>query len=243
MHSSIAIIVPAFNEEKTIANVVQSLNKLVADNHPDAAIVVVNDCSTDRTAAIAETLPCTLLNLPVNLGIGGAMQTGFRYAFEKGFEYAIQVDGDGQHPANEIPKLVAAIQKQPCDIVIGSRFISKEGFQSSVMRRAGIAWFRWLNKLLVGVDIKDSTSGFRLSNRKAIALFSENYPDEYPEPEAIIIAVKNGLTISEVAISMKDRQGGTSSIGFFSGIYYMWKVTLGILFNFIRASRYSYNKF
>ena len=148
----------------------------------------------------------------------------------------MQVDGDGQHPAEEIPKLLSARKERNLDIAIGSRFISKEGYQSSAIRRTGIVWFRWLNKLLAGVDIKDSTSGFRILNRKALAVASEVYPDEYPEPEAIVLFAKNKLKIGEVPVEMKERQGGKSSIGFFSGIYYMWKVTLGILFTFIRTN-------
>lgn len=234
MNSSIAIIIPAFNEEKTIAHVVKSVTELIEKNNFQAKIVIINDCSTDRTREIAQEIKCTTLNLPINLGIGGAMQTGFRYAFENGFDYAIQIDGDGQHPACEIPKLLSAIQEKKYDIVIGSRFILKQGFQSSALRRIGISWFRWLNKFLIGVYVRDSTSGFRIINRKALAVFSQNYPDEYPEPETIVLAKKNNLSIGEVPITMKERQGGKSSIGFFSGVYYMWKATLGIIFTFIK---------
>ena len=232
---SLAVIIPAYNEEKSIADVVRSVISIASKSNLDAEVIVVNDCSTDKTGKIIETLDCTPLHLPVNLGIGGAMQTGFKYAFENNFYFTVQVDGDGQHPAEEIPKLLSAIQERNLDVVIGSRFISKEGFQSSAMRRTGIGWFRHLNKLLVGVDIKDSTSGFRMLNRKALAIANEIYPDEYPEPEAIMLFTKNKLKIGEVAITMKERQGGKSSIGFFTGIYYMWKVTLGILFTFIKT--------
>ncbi len=235
--SVLAIIIPAYNEENSIADVVQSVIFIASKNNLQSEIIVVNDCSSDRTGDIAETLPCTTLHLPVNLGIGGAMQTGFKYAFENNFDFAVQVDGDGQHPAEGIPKLFLAMKEKNLDVAIGSRFISKEGFQSSAMRRTGINWFRWINKFLVGVDIKDSTSGFRMINKKTLAIVSEIYPDEYPEPEAIVLFAKNKLKIGEVAVTMKERQGGKSSIGFFSGIYYMWKVTLGILFTFMRLNK------
>jgi hypothetical protein len=232
--NSLAIIIPAYNEEASITDVVHSLVSMIAQNNLKAEIIVVNDCSTDGTGKIIEMLDCTAIHLPVNLGIGGAMQTGFKFAFENNFDFAVQVDGDGQHPAEEIPKLLAAMKKEDLDVVIGSRFISKEGFQSSFMRRAGITWFRWLNKFLTGLDIRDSTSGFRMFNRKTLAIVSEIYPDEYPEPEAIILFAKNNLKVGEVSVTMKERQGGASSIGLLSGMYYMWKVTLGILFTFIQ---------
>src|ERR1051325_8013180 len=147
MSNSLAIIIPVNNEETSIAYVVKSVQEIIGRNNLHAEIIVVNDCSLDQTGKIIETLPCTALHLPVNLGIGGAMQTGFKYAFENNFDFAVQVDGDGQHPAEEIPKLFTAINERNLDIAIGSRFISKEGFQSSAVRRTGISWFRWLNKL------------------------------------------------------------------------------------------------
>ena len=174
------------------------------------------------------------LNLPVNLGIGGAVQTGFKYAFLNNYDFAIQADGDGQHPASEIPKLVRAALSENADVVIGSRFIEKEGFQSSAMRRFGINYFKLLNKMLVGVTVNDSTSGFRLINRKVLELVSEYYPDEYPEPEAIIVYSLNKYKIIEVPVTMRERQGGVSSIGALSSVYYMFKVSLAILFTFIR---------
>lgn len=235
--SALAIIIPAYNEEKSIADVVYSVISVSSKNNLTSTIIVVNDCSTDNTGELIEKLPCVTLHLPVNTGIGGAMQTGFKYAFENNFDFAVQVDGDGQHSAEEIPKLFSVMQEKNLDVAIGSRFISKEGFQSSSMRRTGIGWFRWLNRILTGYDIKDSTSGFRMLNRKALGIVSEIYPDEYPEPEAIVLFAKNKLKIGEVAVTMKERQGGKSSIGFFSGIYYMWKVTLGIFFTFMRLTK------
>ncbi|MFL5765322.1 MAG: glycosyltransferase family 2 protein [Bacteroidia bacterium] len=228
----IAAIVPAFNEEKAIASVVGDINSLASSLSLSITVVVVNDCSTDATSAIISELNCIALDLPVNLGIGGAVQTGFRYALDNDFDFAFQIDGDGQHPASEIPKLLSL--KDQFDVVIGSRFISKEGFQSSAVRRFGIGYFKWLNKSLVGVAVTDSTSGFRLLNRRAIEIVSEYYPDEYPEPEAIVLYSLNDLRIGEIAVTMRERQGGVSSIGFASSVYYMFKVSLAIIYTFIR---------
>ncbi len=230
----IAVIVPAYNEERTISAVVQSVNTVALQNGLTLTVIVVNDCSTDHTPEIISTLECVALNLPVNLGIGGAVQTGFIYAFENDFDLAIQMDGDGQHPASELPKLLNAASELNADVVIGSRFIAGEGFQSSALRRFGISYFKWLNKCLVGVTIQDSTSGFRLINRKALSIVSDYYPDEYPEPEAVILYSLNKLRISEVPVMMKERQGCVSSIGGFSSVYYMLKVSLAIFYTFIR---------
>lgn len=230
----IAAIVPAYNEERAITGVVQDINQMAHTHNLSITVIVVNDCSKDATSEIISQLNCVALNLPVNLGIGGAVQTGFKYAFENDFDYAIQIDGDGQHPASEIPKLINAIKENDFDVVIGSRFISKEGFQSSALRRFGINYFKWLNRFLVGVTINDSTSGLRLLNKKVLEIVSDYYPDEYPEPEAIILYSLNKMKIGEVAVNMKERQGGVSSIGKASSIYYMFKVTLAIIYTFIR---------
>ncbi|MCW3105295.1 MAG: glycosyl transferase family 2 [Bacteroidetes bacterium] len=230
----IAIIVPAFNEEKAITAVVQGLNAIAKEHQLNLQVVVVNDCSSDTTSEVISTLNCVALNLPVNLGIGGAVQTGFMYAFENGFDYAIQVDGDGQHPASEIPKMLKAAIEQQADVVIGSRFIDKEGFQSSALRRFGINYFKKLNRMLVGITVSDSTSGLRLISRRVLETVSVYYPDEYPEPESIILYSLKGFKIVEVPVSMLERQGGVSSIGALASVYYMFKVTLAIIYTFIR---------
>lgn len=230
----IAAIVPAYNEEKAITAVVNDILQTAQSQNLSITVIVVNDCSKDSTSEIISKLNCVALDLPVNLGIGGAVQTGFKYAFENGFDYAIQIDGDGQHPASEIPKLINASKENNLDVVIGSRFMSKEGFQSSAARRFGINYFKWLNRFLVGVVVNDSTSGLRLINKKTLEIVSEYYPDEYPEPEAIILYSLNKLKIGEVSVNMKERQGGVSSISSGSSIYYMFKVTLAIIYTFIR---------
>ena len=234
MEKKIAIVIPAFNEQDTIAEVVSGVNALNTSENMHFDAVVINDCSTDNTSIIAEKLNCILLDLPINLGIGGAVQTGFKFAFENNYDYAIQVDGDGQHSPAEIPKLINAITQNEYD-VIGSRFINKEGFQSSFSRRIGIIFFKYLILFYCRLEITDSTSGFRLLNKKALALVSEYYPDEYPEPESIILFYKNNLKIGEVAVEMRERQGGRSSIRAFNSLYYMVKVSIAIFFTFIRS--------
>jgi glycosyltransferase involved in cell wall biosynthesis len=232
----IAAIVPAYNESHSIKDVVNDLLATAAIHQLQLTVVVVNDCSTDDTGKLIDLLPCIALHLPVNLGIGGAVQTGFKFAFENEFDFAVQVDGDGQHPAMEIPKMIAAAVEKKWDVTIGSRFLTKEGFQSSSMRRAGINYFSRLNKLLTGFSVYDTTSGFRLLNRKALAVVIEYYPDEYPEPEAIVLYSKNNLSVGEVQVQMRERQGGVSSINSFGAVYYMWKVTLACLFTRMRSS-------
>lgn len=230
----IAAIIPAYNEENSIANVVNDIISQNKKTNYRVDPIVVNDSSKDNTKKIIEKLDCVALNLPINLGIGGAVQTGYKYAFINGYDYAIQVDGDGQHPACEIQNLVDEILVSENDIIIGSRFISKEGFQSSFIRRQGINYFKWLNNFLLGIKITDSTSGFRLLNKKALKLVVNYYPDEYPEPESIILFSLNKLKIKEVPVKMIERQGGVSSINTLSSIYYMLKVTLAIIFTYIR---------
>jgi len=230
----IAAIIPAYNEQHAIAGVVGDIHRAAKKNGIEIAAVVVNDCSTDKTLDIISKLDCIALDLPINLGIGGAVQTGFKYAFENGYDYAVQVDGDGQHPADSIPLLLSGMMERNLDVIIGSRFLNKRGFQSSLARRTGINWFRWLNRMLTGVDIRDTTSGFRMLNRRALEIVSDYYPDDYPEPEALVLYSKKKLKIGEVAVEMKERRGGKSSIGSGAAIFYMWKVTLGVFFTFIR---------
>ena len=234
----IAAIVPAYNESNAIKNVVNELNAMSVNEKFQLTVVVVNDCSTDDTGIIIDQLNCVALHLPVNLGIGGAVQTGFRFAFENDFDFAIQVDGDGQHPAQEIPKIISGAIENSWDVTIGSRFLTKEGFQSSSMRRAGIKYFSRLNKVLTGFSIHDTTSGFRLLNKKALAIVSEYYPDEYPEPEAIVLYARHNLRVGEVQVQMRERQGGVSSINSSGAVYYMGKVTLACLFTKMRKLGY-----
>ncbi len=229
----VLIVLPCYNEEESIGKVLSDLSQLKIEGVYLRALPV-NDCSKDNTISEIRKHTPYYLDLPVNLGIGGAVQSGFKYAFENNFDIAIQLDGDGQHPANEIKNLIEPILKKESDVVIGSRFITKQGFQSSGLRRTGIKYFKNLNKFLLGISITDSTSGFRALNKKALEIVYDYYPDEYPEPEAIVLYHLNNLKIKEIPVIMLERMGGQSSIRSFGSIYYMMKVTLGIFFIYIR---------
>lgn len=227
MRDRILIIIPAYNEEKNIAKVIQSLN----DSDETYECLVINDGSRDNTQHEAEASGlATVIQLPANLGIGGAVQTGFKYAFYNDIDYAIQFDGDGQHLASEIPKILAPLQANDVDVCIGSRFVEKTlGFQSTFMRRIGIRIFEWMNRVLIHKKITDSTSGFRAYNKQAIAFLAANYPTDYPEPETVILLGKNDFRIREVSVEMIERQGGESSISGLKSAHYMVKVILAML--------------
>ncbi|MCC7302276.1 MAG: glycosyltransferase family 2 protein [Bacteroidia bacterium] len=230
----IAAVIPAYNEQDSIRHVVEGIRRIAKESGIPLIPVVVNDLSTDHTAEVAENAGAVVLSLPVNLGIGGAVQTGFIYARAHGFTHAIQVDGDGQHPPEAIPAMLRKMEEEELDVVIGSRFISGEGFQSSALRRLGIRWFSALARLLTGYRVLDSTSGFRLVNLRTLNILAEEYPDDYPEPEAISIYARHGLKVAEIPVIMNVRRGGESSINSLNAFYYMWKVTLGVVFSHLR---------
>lgn len=230
----VAIIIPCYNEEKNIEILYNEINNTKFPENFLAYPIFINDCSTDSTKILLEEKNIPHLNLPINLGIGGAVQTGFLFALNNGYDAAIQMDGDGQHPPAELSKLLKPILNNEADVVIGSRYITNEGFQSSFFRRLGINYFKWLNKILVGVTINDSTSGYRAYNLRALTVVSDYYPDEYPEPEAIILFAMNNLKMVEVPVVMRDRNAGKSSIRHYKTVYYMFKVTLGVIFLYIR---------
>lgn len=239
MKERVLLILPCYNEEVALPVLLTELQHTEFPNHYQVDVVVVNDCSKDKTAQVAKQFKVALIDLPMNLGIGGAVQTGLQYAFRNKYDYAIQLDGDGQHPPHQVATLLAAQQQYKADVVIGSRFVGNgEGFQSSFIRRLGIRYFHWLNRLFTGNQIFDSTSGFRLLNKRAIALAAMHYPDEYPEPESLILFAKAGYSIVEVSVQMRQRQGGASSIGSTASIYYSLKVSLSMFFTFIRQSKY-----
>jgi glycosyltransferase involved in cell wall biosynthesis len=231
--SRVLVIIPAFNEEATIAGVIREIQSLKAGY----VIVVVNDGSTDGTYEEAKKEGALVIPLPINVGIGAAMQTGFHYAAEKGYDLVAQVDGDGQHPARELPKLIDMVEHGGADVAIGSRFLERRGFQSTFIRRVGIRYFELLHRMLTRVRVTDSTSGFRALNRRALGIADRYYPDEYPEAESIVLFSLNSLRIREVPVSMRERQGGESSIrGFARSVYYMVKVTLAIVFAYLRLN-------
>lgn len=224
------VILPAYNEGSNIKNTIED----VKAHAPGYDYIVINDCSTDNTVEICEENKIPYISLPVNLGIGGAMQTGYRYAFEHGYELAVQLDADGQHDASFLRTMEKELCRKQADMVIGSRFIKKEGYQSSRIRRLGIAFFSRLIRLCTGTRIADPTSGFRMVGRDLIASFAREYPRDYPEPESIVFVIRQKKRIVEIPVIMRERQGGVSSIGLFKSVYYMVKVTLAILVECVR---------
>jgi len=224
------IIIPAYNEEENIEKTVTSIQK----EAKGFDYVIINDCSTDRTKEICENKGYNVVNLPINLGIGGAVQTGYKYAFEYGYDVAVQVDGDGQHDPEFLNTMAEFMQQNKVDMVIGSRFIEKKGFQSSVARRMGIKFFSWLIKILTGERITDPTSGLRMIGCNVINIFAKDYPKDYPEPESVVAVLRRKLIVKEIPVVMREREGGVSSISPKKSIYYMIKVTLAILIERIR---------
>lgn len=223
--SKVLIIIPAYNEEKNIEKVVDN----IVINFPEYDYVVVNDGSRDATRDVCKARGYEFLNLSINLGIGGAVQTGYKYAKDKGYDVAVQIDGDGQHDISYLAKMLPLLESGEADIVIGSRFIDKKGFQSSAARRTGIRLLSTLIFICTGCRIKDVTSGFRAVNKKFIDIYSQHYPIDYPEPEAIVAAVMNRGKIKEYPVIMREREAGKSSINFLKSVYYMIKVSLAIV--------------
>ena len=219
------VIIPAYNESENIVNTVKEIKEKASDFD----YVVINDCSSDKTLEILESNHLNYINLPVNLGIGGAVQTGYKYALEHEYDMAVQVDGDGQHDPVYLHSLEETLIKENADMVIGSRFIKNEGFQSTFARRMGIVYFTNMIKSLTGTTITDPTSGFRLVNKDVITLFANDYPRDYPEPESIVALLKRKKKVIEVPVQMKERQGGVSSIRLWNSVYYMIKVSIAIL--------------
>ncbi len=219
------IVIPAYNEADNLPAVLGDLRRF----YPEAEALIVNDCSTDDTAALLPSLGVDYLSLPVNLGIGGGVQAGYRYALERGYDAVVQFDGDGQHMAEYIRKLLEPLEADQADLVIGSRFLEREGFQSSAMRRFGIRVLSGLIYSLCGLRVLDVTSGMRAANRDMITFFANHYAQDYPEPEALLSAGLRGARVMEIPVRMRERQGGKSSINPLHAAYYMIKVTLALL--------------
>ncbi|MBI2954902.1 MAG: glycosyltransferase family 2 protein [Chloroflexi bacterium] len=233
MRHKALIIVPAFNEEDSLDPLLQEIRMEI----PEFDIVVVDDGSTDRTGEIARRHTAHVIQLPFNLGIGGAVQTGFRFARSGSYQIAIQVDGDGQHPPRQIMDLVKPVLDGEADVTIGSRFLGNSGYRPPFKRSVGIAVFRILNSLLLRRPITDCTSGFRAYNRRTIVFLADNYPIDYPEPESVVTLARAGFRIKEIPVDMRVRQGGRSSISGFGSAYYMVKVVLAILMEMSRRPK------
>ncbi len=219
------VIIPAFNEEGNLEKTIRDIR----ENAPAFDYVIINDCSTDGTLAMCRRHGFSYLNLPVNLGIGGAVQTGYRYAYYHGYDIAVQFDGDGQHSASYLPEMAKQLEETQSDMVIGSRFITKEGFQSSSLRRVGIRYFTLLIRILTGKRITDPTSGMRMINRKLMEKFTEEYPKDYPEPESVVTILSEKHRVTEIPVIMNEREQGSSSISLRNSVYYMVKVSFAMV--------------
>lgn len=219
------VIIPAYNEEGNLEKTIQD----ITINAKDFDYVIINDCSTDNTLEVCRRNGYSYLNLPVNLGIGGAVQTGYRYAYYHGYDIVVQFDGDGQHCAKYLDEMARALEETDSDMVIGSRFINKEGFQSSALRRIGIKFFTVLIRLLTGQVITDATSGMRMVNRKVLKKFTDEYPKDYPEPESVVTLLTEKFKVKEIPVVMNEREQGVSSISLSKSVYYMVKVSFAII--------------
>ena len=224
------IIIPAYNEEDSILETVRRIKE-----HAESFdLVVVNDCSDDNTPELCRKEEIPLIDLSVHLGIGGAMQAGYLYALKNGCDIAVQIDADGQHDPTFLSAMEHLLISKHADMVIGSRFLERKGFQSSPLRRSGIRYFSWLIRFLTGQEITDPTSGMRMVNRDVIREFAEDYPVDFPEPESLMRVIKEGKKVLEMPVVMKERMRGRSSIRMKGSLYYMIKVTIAILLERMR---------
>jgi glycosyltransferase involved in cell wall biosynthesis len=223
-------IVPAYNEERNIGRVLAELRQF----DPGLDVVVVSDGSTDATAEVAEAAGAYVIRLPFNLGIGGAVQTAFRFAWEEGYELGVRVDGDGQHEATQLGAVVAPVLAGEADIVVGSRFVSSGGYRSSPARRIGIRILAWVVSVIARQRVTDPTSGFQALNRRAIGLYAADLPHDYPEVEGLVLAIRHRVRLVEVPVTMREREHGRSSIGSLGSVYYMVKILLALFVGLFR---------
>ncbi len=233
--TSLLVIVPAYNEEGAVSGVIRSVREVL----PGVRIIVIDDGSWDDTARVAEHGGADVFRLPHHLGLGGAVQTGYRFAYEHGYQRVVRVDGDGQHNPADIEKLLEAMDQGDYDMVSGSRFLEPNGYPARTMRRFGSLIFSWILRPILGQRITDPTSGFVAVNRKALEAFSGSFPLEYPEIEALVVLKRKALRFSEVPTKMLPRRSGQSTINSWTAVYYMVRVLLGVFVNVIKyESRY-----
>jgi hypothetical protein len=234
----VLVVIPAYNEERALAPLLDEARAEAAKLADEIEVLVVDDGSTDGTQRTARAHGARVLRLCRNLGIGGAVQSGLRVAHREGFDCAVQMDGDGQHPPVQLGAMLDAMRGPDApDLLIGSRFLAAGGYRSTLLRRIGIGWLRLILRIIARVRLTDPTSGFRVYGRRALALFDENYPYDFPEPEAIAIVRAAGLTALEVPVVMRERQAGVSSIRGLSAAYFMIKVTLATLLAYMRTRK------
>ena len=224
------ILVPCFNEQGAIATVIKEVHRVL----PRTPVLVIDDSSADGTVAVAKAAGAHVLELPHHLGLGGAVQAGYRLAFELGFEYVIRVDGDGQHSADDIPRIFEVLRTSPCQMVIGSRYLNKQTHYTSTIRAFGIVVFRTILRPILGKWVYDPTSGFVGVNREALAVFSRSFPLEYPEIEALVVLQRKAFRFEEIACDIRPRQAGRSSITAVKSIYYIIHVLLGVFVNILK---------
>jgi glycosyltransferase involved in cell wall biosynthesis len=224
------ILIPAYNEEGAVGSVIKEVRTVI----PDVPVLVVDDCSADATVSVAREAGAKVLAVPYHLGLGGCVQAGYRLAFELGYDYVIRVDGDGQHDARDIPVILAALEREGCEMVIGSRFIDGNGVHSGFLRGLGIVFFRAMLRPILGKTVHDPTSGFVGVNRTALALFSRSFPLEYPEIEALVVLQRGRFRFIEVPSRMRPRKAGRTSITALKSLYYPVHVLLGVFVNVLK---------
>jgi len=226
------VIIPAYNEARSLPDVVREVKAAA----PGFDLLVVNDGSTDETSEVARSEGCVILDLCFNLGIGGAVQAGFKYAVERGYDVAVQVDGDGQHPADQIEALSRPILEEGCDLAVGSRYLAPGRYEGGRLRRLGNAVLSRMCSLLSGQRVTDSTSGFRAYSARALAYLAHRYPADYPEPESIVLLARQGMRIREVPVRMRERRYGRSSITGVRPLYYMTKVGVALVLDTVKEA-------
>jgi glycosyltransferase involved in cell wall biosynthesis len=234
----VLLIIPAFNEQQALGGLLSEIRALPPTDGVELDTVVVDDGSSDRTTDVAVAGGARVLRLCGNLGIGGAVQSGLRLAYREHFDAAVQIDGDGQHPPGELVRLLEPMRSETApDLIVGTRYRDKDNFRSTLLRRLGSWWLRTLLRVVVRVKISDPTSGYRVYGPRALRLFDETYPYDFPEPEALAMVRAVGLVVTEVPVQMRERQGGRSSIAGFATVYYMFKVTIAVLLTYMRSLR------
>lgn len=237
-YGPLLIIVPAFNEEGNVGFVVEEVHQIMGD----VPVLVLDDCSADATAAVARAAGARVLSMPCHLGLGGCVQAGYRLAFELGFDYVIRLDGDGQHDPRDIPNIYSALRESGCQMVIGSRFVESEGFQTSAVRSLGIRFFRTILRPILGRPVRDPTSGYVGVNREALSLFSRSFPLEYPEIEALVVLQRRAFRFQEVPCRMRKRRSGRSTITPLRSLYYIIHVLLGVFVNILKFERHRWRR-
>lgn len=232
-HPRLLVIIPAWNEELSVGNVVAGVRKSV----PGAPILVIDDCSEDSTASVAASAGAEVVALPCHLGLGGCVQTGYKFGFEQGFDYVIRLDADGQHNPEDIPRILLALEQTGCEMVIGSRFLAGEGRHTSILRATGIVFLRVFLRVLLSASIRDPTSGFVGVNRRALAVFERTFPLSYPEIEMLAVLQRKRFRFHEISCIMFERRTGRSSIAGWRNLQYLACVVLGVFVNVLKFER------